>query len=79
VFDVLSEPRLVEEVIELCTTVGTARILYRTKLSCSFVTPMVKFSEDTIEFRVDMVGTAFCVVTCFQCFVCFNARLSPGS
>jgi len=56
-----SKPQLVEEVIELRTTLGAAGILYRTKLSCSFVTPMVKFSEDTVEFRVEMVGSTFVV------------------
>ena len=53
---VCSKPRLVEEVIEFRTTVGVAGILCRTKVSCSFVTPVVKFSEDAIEFRLEMVG-----------------------
>ena len=68
---VFSKPRLVEEVIALRTTVGAAGILYQTKLSCSFVTPVVKFSEDAIEFSIQMVGTAFCIV--FIVFVCFSA------
>ena len=62
VFNVFSKPRLVEEVIELRTTPGTAGILHRTKLSCPFVTPVVQFSEDTVEFRVEMVGNAFVVL-----------------
>ena len=73
VFNVFSNPRLVEEVIEIRTTVGAPGILCQTKVSCSFVTPVVKFSENAIEFRVEMVSTAFCVV--FNCFVCFSAWL----
>jgi len=59
---VFSKPRIVEEVIELHTTAGAAELLCRTKLSCSFVTPVVKFSEEDINFRVEVVGTADCVV-----------------
>ena len=62
VFNVFSKPRIVEEVIELHTTAGAAGLLCRTKLSCSFVTPVVKFSEETINFRVEVVGTLSRVV-----------------
>ena len=60
-FSVYSAARTVEEIVELHTSVGVIRTLFRTKLTCSFVTPVVKFSEDTINFRVEMVATVICV------------------
>ena len=57
------EPRVVEEIIELHTSIGAAGILCRTKLSCSFVTPVVKFSEEAINFRVEMVRIVVCVIS----------------
>jgi len=44
-------------VIELHTSVGAAGLLSRTKLTCSFVTPVVQFSEEAVSFRVEMVRT----------------------
>jgi len=67
---VFSEPRAVEEIIEFHTSVSAAGVLCRTKLSCSFVTPVVKFSEEAINFRVEMVRTVILVVS-RNCFVFF--------
>jgi len=51
---VFSESRTVEEIIELRTSFGATGTLCQTKLSCSFVTPVVKFSEENVNFRVEM-------------------------
>ena len=61
-----SESRVVEEIMELHTSVGARGTLCRTKLTCSFVTPVVRFSEESINFRVEMVGAAVSVVS-FHC------------
>jgi len=66
VFNVIREPRVVEETIELHTSVGATVTLCRTKLSCSFVAPVVKFSEDVIQFRVEMVSAVIYVVSLGQ-------------
>ena len=63
VLNVCSESRVVEEIIELHTSVGSTVTLCRTKLSCPFVTPVVKFSEESIDFRVEMVNATICAVS----------------
>jgi len=58
VFNVFSEPQFVEETIEFHTAVGAAGIFCKTKVSCSFVAPVLQFSDYDISFRVEMVRTA---------------------
>jgi len=72
VLNVFSESRVVEEIIELHTSVGSTVTLCRTKLSCPFVTPVVEFSEESINFRVEMVNVTVCAV-CVYCPVCSSA------